>query len=88
MSTSVSLVKDRGYVSIAGPDAKKLLQGLTTNNVQALHPGKCQAQAFLSAKVKYKRWYSGPIAESKCFRGGSSLMVLLINTSKRTELTM
>ena len=44
-------VSDRAYLSITGPDAKKLLQGLTTNDINKLETGSCQASAFLNTKV-------------------------------------
>jgi hypothetical protein len=48
-------VSERRYISLTGPDARKLLQGLMTNDVNTLEEGMCLPTAFLSAKVlRYK----------------------------------
>jgi transferase CAF17, mitochondrial len=51
MSTVSTLLENRGIIEIKGADARKLLQGLVTNDVAKLqNVNDCQATAFLTAK--------------------------------------
>jgi transferase CAF17, mitochondrial len=51
MSTVSTLLENRGIIDIKGADARKLLQGLVTNDVAKLqNVNDCQATAFLTAK--------------------------------------
>jgi folate-binding protein YgfZ len=47
-----AILGDRGVVSVAGEDAKTFLQGLVTNDVFGLAPGKAAYAALLSAQGK------------------------------------
>ncbi len=44
-------IPNKAHLSITGPDTKKLLQGLCTNDVHKISLGNCQANAFLTHKV-------------------------------------
>ena len=41
--TKIALLPDRGVVSVAGPDAAKLLQGVITNDMDLIdaQPARC-----------------------------------------------
>lgn len=53
-STGLALLKSRKLLRIEGADGAKFLQGLTTNNIEALHNSQENGQytAFLNAQVR------------------------------------
>jgi folate-binding protein YgfZ len=52
-SGSYALLDDRGVLEIAGADRKAFLQGLVSNDVQKLSPGRALYAAFLTPQGKY-----------------------------------
>jgi len=46
-------LKNRGVLSVSGPDARKFLQGLVSNDVEKVSPGRAIHAAFLTAQGKY-----------------------------------
>tara|TARA_R110002012_G_scaffold306707_2_gene511606 strand:- start:2380 stop:3270 length:891 start_codon:yes stop_codon:yes gene_type:complete len=52
MSDYIEL-KSRGVLSVSGPDARKFLQGLISNDVEKVSPERAIHAAFLTAQGKY-----------------------------------
>mgnify|MGYP003110097110 CR=1 FL=1 len=52
MSDYIEL-KNRGVLSVSGPDARKFLQGLISNDVEKVTPERAIHAAFLTAQGKY-----------------------------------
>lgn len=52
MSDYIEL-KSRGVLSVSGPDARKFLQGLVSNDVEKVSPERAIHAAFLTAQGKY-----------------------------------
>jgi hypothetical protein len=48
----IARLADRGIVSLEGPDAEKLLQGLVTNDIAGLAPGEARHAALLTPQGK------------------------------------
>ncbi|WP_323796541.1 folate-binding protein [Nisaea sp.] len=46
-------LKNRGVLSVSGPDARKFLQGLISNDVEKVSPERAIHAAFLTAQGKY-----------------------------------
>ncbi|WP_193173168.1 CAF17-like 4Fe-4S cluster assembly/insertion protein YgfZ [Nisaea nitritireducens] len=46
-------LKSRGVLSVSGPDARKFLQGLISNDVEKVSPERAIHAAFLTAQGKY-----------------------------------
>lgn len=46
-------LKNRGVLSVSGPDARKFLQGLVSNDVEKVSPERAIHAAFLTAQGKY-----------------------------------
>jgi len=46
-------LKSRGVLSVSGPDARKFLQGLVSNDVEKVSPERAIHAAFLTAQGKY-----------------------------------
>lgn len=54
MSTaSFALLQDRGILVVSGPDRRNFLQGLVSNDVERLAPGRALYAALLTAQGKY-----------------------------------
>src|SRR5262245_12945534 len=51
-SRNYALLADRGIVRVAGADAKKLLQGLITSDMEQIGPGAAVHAALLSPQGK------------------------------------
>ena len=47
------LLEDRGFVSVAGEDRQAFLQGLVSNDVAKVSPGRASYAAFLTAQGKF-----------------------------------
>ncbi len=52
MSKKAALLEDRGVLRVGGADAASFLQGLLTNDVEALKPGEARYAALLSPQAK------------------------------------
>ena len=50
---SYALLKDRGVIAVTGPDNRAFLQGLVSNDMEAVSPGRAGWTAFLTAQGKY-----------------------------------
>lgn len=48
----------RGIIRLAGSDAVKFLNGLTTNNVTRLQPNTAQYTNFLNSQVSFNPAYN------------------------------
>lgn len=53
MTVRAERLSDRGIIRISGPDAQNFLQGVITNDLKALRPGRAQYSALLTPQGKY-----------------------------------
>jgi folate-binding protein YgfZ len=79
-----ALLADRGIVRVAGADAKKLLQGLITNDMERIGPGTAVHAALLSpqGKILFEFFVAGGDGEFLLETGAAEAA----NLSKRLSL--
>ncbi len=53
MSASFALLDGRGVLAVSGPDSRRFLQGLVSNDVDKVGPAQAQYAALLTAQGKY-----------------------------------
>src|ERR1700739_3011713 len=68
-SAAIYPLTDRAFLRITGPDATRWLNGMVTNNIQALQPGEGNYNFLLNAQGRiqgdctiYRTFFPGPPA--------------------------